>query len=320
MKKLLLVLVTSVMSLLASTAAFAWPEKPIKIIVPYAAGGTTDIAARLVGKRLSETWKTPVIIDNRAGANTQIGTAEVARAVPDGYTFLVTAAPFIINSSLYNNLQYKAFEDFEPISLLVRNPQILAINPGFTAQNVKDLLSQAASKPGTVSVASPGNGSMGHMSIELLSSMAKVELLHVPYKGEAQAIPDVIGGQVSMIMSNPAALLPQIRSGKLKAIAVSSAKRSSALADVPTFAESGLAAYETTNWFGMLAPAKTSKEILDKMNTEVAKIMASKEVQDIFVKDGVEPVGSSREDFRKFLQTENTKWAKIVKERNIKPD
>jgi tripartite-type tricarboxylate transporter receptor subunit TctC len=320
MKKILFLFAASIMMLANSASVFAWPDRPIKLIVPYAAGGTTDIAARVVGKRLSEVWKVAVIVDNRAGANTQIGTAEVARAAADGYTFLVTAAPFIINPSLYPNLQYRAFEDFEPISLLVRNPQILAINPGFSAQGVKDLLTQAAAKPGTISVASPGNGSMGHMSIELLQAAAKVELLHVPYKGESQAIPDVIGGQVLMIMSNPAALLPQIRSGKLKAIAVSSAKRSPVLADVPTFAESGLADYETTNWFGMLAPAKTPKDILDKMNTEVAKVMASKEVQELFIKDGVEPVGGSREDFRKFLQSENAKWAKIVKLRNIKPD
>jgi tripartite-type tricarboxylate transporter receptor subunit TctC len=311
-------LIASTLVALSSSALAAWPEKPVKIVVPYAPGGTTDIATRLVAKKLSDTFKQQFIVENRAGANTQIGTDAVAKSAPDGYTFLVTAAPFAINPSLYPKLQYDTLKDFEPITLMVQNSMVLAVNPNAPEKSVRDLVTASMTKQ--LAFASAGNGSISHMSLELLASLTGGNIQHVPYKGSGQAIPDLLGGSVLYMFDNPSSILPQVKAGKLNALAYTGSKRSPAIPNVATMAEAGVPGFETVNWFGMFAPAKTPVDILDKMNTEVAKALRAPDVVEQFSKDGVDVTPSSRADFGKFIQNEITKWGKIVKERNIKPD
>jgi tripartite-type tricarboxylate transporter receptor subunit TctC len=306
-------------SIVASTSALsAWPEKPVKIVVPYAPGGTTDIAARLVAKKLSDAYKQQFIVENRAGANTQIGTDAVAKAAPDGYTFLLTAAPFAINSGLYPKLPYNALTDFEPVTMVVQNAMVLAVSPKAPERSIKEIVE--AGKKQQLNFASAGNGSMSHMSLELLASLGKSNIQHVPYKGSGQAIPDLLGGNVLYMFDNPSSILPHVTAGKLIAVAYSGNKRSPALPNVPTVAEAGVAGFETLNWFGLFAPAKTPVDILDKMNAEVGKALNSADIKEQFAKDGVEVAPGTRAALGAFVKNEIDKWTKIVKERNIKPD
>jgi tripartite-type tricarboxylate transporter receptor subunit TctC len=306
------------MMAIASSAFAAWPEKPVKIVVPYAPGGTTDIAARLVAKKLSDVYKQQFIVENRAGANTQIGTDAVAKAAPDGYTFLLTAAPFAINSGLYPKLPYNALTDFELVTMVVQNAMVLAVNPKTTERSVKEIVE--AGKKQQLNFASAGNGSMSHMSLELLASLGKTNIQHVAYKGSGQAIPDLLGGNVFYMFDNPSSILPHVTAGKLIAVAYSGNKRSPALPNVPTVAEAGIAGFETLNWFGLFAPAKTPVDILDTMNAEVGKALNSADIKEQFARDGVEVAPSTRAALGAFVKNEIDKWSKIVKERNIKPD
>jgi tripartite-type tricarboxylate transporter receptor subunit TctC len=305
-------------TVISGAAMAAWPEKPVKIVVPYAPGGTTDIAARLVAKKLSDSFKQQFIVENRAGANTQIGTDAVAKSAPDGYTFLLTAAPFAINQSLYPKLPYNAVTDFEPVTMVVQNSMVLAVNPKAAERNVKDIVE--AGKKQALNFASAGNGTMSHMSLELLGVMGKSNIQHVPYKGSGQAIPDLLGGNVLYMFDNPSSILPHVTAGKLVAVAYSGSKRSPALPNVPTVAEAGVAGFETVNWFGLFAPAKTPNDILDKMNAEVGKALNSADIKEQFAKDGVEVAPGTRAALGAFVKNEIEKWGKIVKERNIKPD
>jgi tripartite-type tricarboxylate transporter receptor subunit TctC len=303
---------------LMGIASASWPEKPVKIVVPYAPGGTTDIAARLVAKKLSDTFKQQFIVENRAGANTQIGTDAVAKSPPDGYTFLLTAAPFAINQGLYAKLPYNALTDFEPVTMVVQNSMVLAVNPKAAERTVKDIVE--AGKKQALQFASAGNGTMSHMSLELLGVMGKSNIQHVPYKGSGQAIPDLLGGNVLFMFDNPSSILPHVTAGKLVAVAYSGSKRSPALPNVPTVAEAGVPGFETVNWFGLFAPAKTPTDILDKMNLEVGKALNASDIKEQFAKDGVEVAPGSRAALGAFVRNEIEKWGKIVKERNIKPD
>jgi tripartite-type tricarboxylate transporter receptor subunit TctC len=304
-------------ALSASSAFAAWPERTVKLIVPYAPGGTTDIAARLVAKKLSDTYKQQFIVENKPGGNTQLGTEFVAKAAADGYTFLVTAAPFAINSSLYPKLGYDPLKDFEPVSLMVQTSLFLVVSPGAPERSVKELIDSAKKKP--LNFASAGNGSISHMSLELFGAMTGGDIQHIPYKGSGQAIPDLLGGQVSYMFDNPSSTVGHIKSGKLIAVAYTGAKRSAALPNVPTVSET-IPGFETVNWFGMFAPAKTPAAILDQMNAEVTKALKSADVTEQFNKDGVDVAPSSRADLTKFIRSEMDKWGKIVKSRNIKPD
>ncbi len=299
--------------------AQSWPKASVRIVVPYVPGGTTDIVARVIAQELSKGLGQQFIVDNRAGASTQLGTDLVAKAKPDGYTLLLTAAPFAINPSLYPKLPYDTAKDFEPVTLVVQNALFLVAYPSAPSLTLQGMLDVARKRPGSLQLASVGNGTMSHMSLELLAALAKVDITHVPYKGSGQALPDVMGGQVQYLFDNPSSALPYIRSGKLKAIAYTGRKRSAALPQVPTIAESGLAEFETVNWFGLLAPAGTPAPVLDRLNTELASILKRGDIRDRFAKDGVETVGGSRAEFAAFLRAEIAKWARIVKERNIQP-
>ncbi len=295
----------------------SWPTQSVKIIVPYAAGGTTDIAARILGNELSKKWGQPVIVDNKPGASTQIGTDMVAKA-KDGHTLLMTASPFVVNPSLFAKLPYDSVKDFKPVSLVVRNGLFLVTGATQSFGSVKDLIA-AGKGDKAVSIASPSNGSLGHMVAELIADSEKLNLLHVPYRGTPPALLDVVGGQVQFLFDNPSSSLPLIKEGKLKALAYTGPKRSKALPNVPTVAET-LPGFEAINWFGMLAPSALDDATVDRIARDVNLVLKNKEVVERFDKEGVEIGAIPREAFAAFLALQAVRWAKIVKSRNIKPD
>jgi tripartite-type tricarboxylate transporter receptor subunit TctC len=298
----------------AAASAEAYPTKLIRMIVPFPAGGTTDILARSVGQKLSEALGQQVIIDNRPGAGGNIGSDMVAKAAPDGYTLLMgTVGTHAINSSLYAKMPFDHIKDFAPITLVAAVPNVLVVNPAVEAKSVQELIALAKAKPGQLSFASSGNGTSIHLSGELFKTMAGVDMLHVPYKGSAPALTDLIGGQVNLMFDNLPSSLAHIKAGKLRALAVTSSKRSAALPDVPTIAEAGLPGFEASSWFGVFAPAGTAKEIVTRLNMEIVKALNSPELKERLAAQGAEAVGNSPEQFAAHIKSETAKWAKVVK-------
>jgi tripartite-type tricarboxylate transporter receptor subunit TctC len=302
----------------AQAQANTWPTQTVKIIVPYAPGGTTDIAARIMAQEFSQRWGQPVIVDNKAGAATQIGTDLVAKS-KDGHTLLLTASPFAVNPGLFAKLPYDTYKDFTPITMVVRGGLFLvtAANQPFTS--VKDLIAEGKTAKG-FTIASPGNGSMGHMSSELMTDMQTLNMTHVPYRGTPPALTDVMSGQVQFMFDNPSTSLPLIKDGKLKALAYSGPRRSKALPNVPTVAESGVPGFETINWFGLIAPSSMPEAAINRIADDSTSILKKRDIVERFAKEGVEVGGISRESFGAFLAVETIKWTKIIKTRNIKPD
>jgi tripartite-type tricarboxylate transporter receptor subunit TctC len=315
------VAVTAACAAILAPAAGAqtYPVKPVRIIVPFAAGGNTDITARAIAERLNPVLKQQFIVDNRPGAMTNIGSEAVARAAPDGYTLLMGGASNAINMSLQAKMPYDTLRDFEPIILCVQGANVLSIHPSLPARNTKELIALARKQPGQLNFASSGVGSSNHMAGELFKVMAGVNIAHIPYKGNTPALADAIGGHVHMIFSGVPALVPHIESGRLRAIAIGSMERFSALPKVPTFHESGLKNYEATTWFGLMAPAKTPRDIITRLNVEIDKILKSAELQSRFTNDGLVPMGGSPEAFTKFIRSEIDKYAKVVKAANLQP-
>jgi tripartite-type tricarboxylate transporter receptor subunit TctC len=296
-----------------SNAQLNYPAKPVRMIVPYAAGGNTDFTARAVAERLTPILKQQVIVDNRPGGATNIGSDAVAKAAPDGYTLLMGGASNAINMSLFAKLPYDTLRDFEPITLCVQGANVLSVHPSVPAKNLWELITLAKARPGQLNFASSGLGSSNHMAGELLKVMAGINIVHVPYKGNAPALTDAVGGHIEMILSGVPALVPHIQSGRLRAIAIGSLKRFPAIPQVPTFDESGVKGYEATTWFGLMAPAKTPREIVARLSNEVDRILKSPELRDRFIADGLEPMGGSPESFGKFIRSEIEKYAKVVK-------
>jgi len=295
--------------------AQAYPSKPVTIIVPWPPGGPSDIAARPMAKGLGEELKQTFIIDNRGGAGGNIGTAMVSKAAPDGYTLLITSsAPIVINPSLYKQMPFDPPKDLAPITNLLRVPLILAVNPSVPANNLKELIAYLNAQKGKAQYASSGNGTPQHLTGELFKSTAKVDMIHVPYKGSAPAITDLVGGHVPIMFDSAIAILPQIKAGKVKAIAITSAKRSAVLPDVPTFAEAGMPGFESYAWYGFFAPAKTPPDIVAKLNAAALKYMKSPEWHKVLADTGSENVGESPDQFAAFTRAEATKWAKVVKD------
>ncbi len=301
----------------APAAAAPWPTQTVKIIVPYAAGGTTDIAARILANELSKKWGQPVLVDNKPGASTQIGTDFVAKS-KDGHTLLMTASPFAVNPSLFAKLPYDTYKDFKPVTLVVRNGLFLVTGGKQPYANIKDLV-EAGKGDKSVSISSPANGSMAHMVAELLADQHKFNLLHVPYRGTPPALTDVVAGQVQFIFDNPSSSLPLIKDGKLKALAYTGPKRSKALPNVPTVAET-FPGFEAMNWFGMLAPSAMDDKLLDRIARDANEVLKKKDIVERFTNEGVEIGGIPREAFGAFLAVETIRWAKIVRSRNIKAD
>ena len=309
------------MSSMALSAFAQYPTKPIKMVVPFPPGGTTDIMARAVAADLQKSLGQPVIVDNKAGAGGNIGSDYVAKSAPDGYTLLMgTVGTHAINVSLYPKMPYDAVKDFAPVSLVAGVPNVLVAAPNYPVNSVKDLIDAAKKSPNMVTFASSGNGTSIHLSGELFKQLAGVQMTHVPYKGSSSALPDVMSGQVNVMFDNAPSVMPQIKGGKLKAIAVTSSKRSPALPNVPTIAESGLPGFEATSWFGVLAPAGTPKEIVDKLSHAIAKALQTPEMKDRLAAQGAEAVGNTSEQFAAHIKEEIDKWAKVVKASGARVD
>ena len=311
-----------------SLAAFApvanaevWPAKPIKWIVPFAPGGTTDILARTISEKLSQALGQPVIIENKPGAGGGVGADFTAKAPPDGYTIMGgTISTHAINASLYKSLPYDPVKDFAPITLIARVPNMLVVNPDVPAKNVAELIALMKANPAKYTFASAGNGTSQHLSGELFKAMAGVDMQHIPYKGSPPALQDVVGGQVTMTFDNITTAWPLAKAGKLRALAVTTAKRSTIAPDVPTLAESGLAGYEVGSWQGAFAPAGTPSEIVKRLNAEMVKIINMPDVREKLVGLGAEPVANTPEEFGALVKTEVAKWADIVKKSGAKVD
>jgi len=305
---------------LPAQAQDKWPSKPITYVVPFPAGGTTDILARLIGQKLGPALGTTVIIDNRPGAGGNIGSELVARAAPDGYTIMGgTISSHSINASLYK-LSYDPLKSFAPITLIGTNANVLVVNPASPFKSVKELIAAAKAKPDSLSFASAGNGTSQHLSAELFKTMAGINMVHIPYKGSAPAIQDVIGGQVPLMFDTTVVAGPFIQSGKVRALAVTSAKRVATLPDVPTMAEAGVPGYEVVSWQAMFAPAGTPPAIVQRLQTEVAAILKQPDVQERLAKLGVDPSGMAPQQLAEFQAAEIAKWAKVVKAANVKVD
>jgi tripartite-type tricarboxylate transporter receptor subunit TctC len=304
-----------------TVSAQTYPTHSIRLVVPFPAGGTTDILARAVAQRLTETLGQSVVVDNRAGAGGNIGSDIVAKSTPDGYTLVMgTVGTHAINPSLYTHMPYDHVKDFAPVVLVAGVPNVLEVNPSVPVHTVADLIKLAKEKPGTINFASSGSGTSIHLSGELFKTMAGVEMTHVPYKGSAPAITDLIGGQVQVMFDNLPSSLPQIKAGKLRAIAVTSMKRAPALPDVPTINESGLPGFEASSWFGILAPAGTPPAVIARINSDVNKWLQSPDAREKLLAQGAEAAGGTPDQFAAHIRVETDKWAKVVKASGAKAD
>lgn len=316
---------TLLLMLVAAAAAAAqpaanYPNKPIRIIVPQSAGGSTDLTARLVAQKLADALGQTVVVDNRPGAGSIIGTDIVAKALPDGYTLLVVASSITLNPSLHKKLPFDPIRDLAPITQLSAFPNMLVVHPTVPVKSVQELIAFAKSRPGQINYGSSGAGTGTHLSAELFKSMTGVDMVHVPYKGGGPAVVALLGGQVQLNFATIPSVLPHVRTGKLRAVAVTTLKRSPAAPEVPTIAESGVPGYDHGPWNGMLAPAKTPKAIIARLNAEVARIVHMPEAKAVLVHEGAEPVGNTPEEFAAVIRTETVKWAKVIKTAGIKPE
>lgn len=294
-------------------AAQAYPAKPIHLVVGYAAGGSTDSVARLLGQKLAEELGQPVIVENKPGAGATIASDYVAKAAPDGYTLFMSTIANTINTTLYKRLSFDFERDFAPVSLVATVPNVLVVNPDVPAKTVKEFIALAKSKPGGINFGSSGSGSSVHLSGELFNMVAGVQLTHVPYKGSAPAAVDLMSGQIQAMFDNLSTALPFIKAGKLRALAVTSAERSPAAPDIPTMAEAGLPECEVLSWFALVAPAKTPKDIVDRLNAATVKALADPAVKQQFAALGADPVSSTPAALADLIKSETAKWAKVVK-------
>lgn len=302
-----------------TTAHAAYPDKPITLVVPYTPGGVTDALARSVAKSLSDRVKQPVIVENRAGGGANIGASVVAKANPDGYTLLMgSAATHAINASLYKKLDYDHLKDFAPITLVAEVPNILVVHPSVPVKTVRELITYAKARPGELNFGSSGAGGTIHLSGELFKSMAGVQMTHIPYKGSAPAVTDLLGGQTQLMFDS--SVVQYVKAGKLRALGVTSAKRSSVLPDVPTIAEAGLPGYEASAWFGILAPAGTPEPVITKLSVELNAVLHDPNVAKWMQTQGFEVAGGSPADFTAHIKKETVKWARVVKDSGATAD
>ena len=307
--------------LCGSAMAQTYPSRPVKIVVPFPAGGSNDIVARVLAQKLTERNGQSFFVENRGGAGGNIGAEAVASSEPDGYTLLLTAPPpLTINAALYKDMRYDPSGALAPVALIASVPIVLAVHPSLGINSVQELIARAKAKPGTVFFGSSGNGSTNHLAGELLKSMTGIDIVHVPYKGAAPAMNDLVAGHIPMMFDNIPAVLPQVRAKTINAIAVAGSRRASALPDVPTVAESGVPGFEASAWFGLVAPAKTPAPILAKLESDVETILKMPDVQKRFDELGAEPGAVSGAKFGKFLANETTKWTKIIRESGAKVD
>ena len=304
----------------ASAFAQAYPSKPIRIIIPFPIGGIADVFARIIGGKLNEAWGQPVVVENRAGAGGNIAAEFVAKSPPDGYTLVVgSIGTHAVNVSLFKKIPFDPVRDFAPISMMLEAEGLLVLHPSLPAKNIKELIALAKARPGQIVYASAGNGTAGHLSGELLKSMAKVDLVHVPYKGNVPAITDLIGGQTSLLFATMPTVLPHVKSGRLNAIAVTGAKRSPAAPELPAIAET-LPGYDVTNWVGAFAPAGTPRDVISKLHAEIVRVMQAPDIQRRLLTEGAKFTPLSPEQFGGFVKSEIAKWAKVIQEAGIRVD
>jgi tripartite-type tricarboxylate transporter receptor subunit TctC len=324
MHKRTLIRASAALALAIAAPTFAqtsgYPDKPIRIVVPYPPGGFNDTLARTVGAKLQEAWGQSVVVDNKPGGATVIGLDAAAKAPADGYTLVILPFSFAVNPAIFAKLPYDSQKDFAPITLAATTANLLVVPASSPFNSMKDLLAHARSKPGALSYASTGIGSSNHLSMEKFKQMAGVDITHVPYKGSAPAVTDLIGGQVQVMFDNISNVLPHVKSGKLKALAVTTPARSPLTPELATVSEAGVSGYEVGVWFGIAAPGGTPRPIVDKLNAEIVKILRMPDVKEKFAAQGVDSIGSSVEQFQAHLQAQRTMWAKVVKDAGVTPE
>jgi tripartite-type tricarboxylate transporter receptor subunit TctC len=307
----------------AGTAAYAqqnYPVRAIRLVVPSSPGGGTDITARIIAPKLSEYLGQQIVVENRAGAGTMIGGELVARSTPDGYTLLMGISTLAINPAIYKKVPYDALKDLAPISQVVSLPNMLVLHPSIPAKSVKELIAFTKAHPLQLNFASAGIGTSPHLSMELFLVMSHIKMVHVPYKGSGQGVVDVLAGHVAVMMPSILTALPYAKEGRLRALGVTSARRAAGAPDIPTIAEAGVPGYEATQWFGVLAPTGTPRDIVNRLNGEIVRVLKSPEVRDRLSADGAEPVGSAPEEFAAYIRSETAKWAGVIKSAGINPE
>jgi tripartite-type tricarboxylate transporter receptor subunit TctC len=304
----------------AADDAARFPTRPVRAIVPYAPGGGTDILARVISEKLYERWQQPLIVDNRPGGGTVIGSDAVARAAPDGQTLLVNTGTHAVNATLYRKLPFDPVRSFEPVSLLAIAPNVLVVHPSLPATSVQELIALARRKPGVLTYSSSGNGGTGHLAMEMLKQMAHVQLIHIPYKGAGPALNAIVSGEVGVSINNMIATLPQIRAGRLQVLAVTTQKRSRALPQVPTIAESGLSGFDASGWFGVWAPAKTPAAIVNKLSSDFQAVLAEPDIVQTLDQQGAEVAYLGPTEFGKLVTGEIERWRKVITSGGIAQD
>ncbi|MEO7727521.1 MAG: tripartite tricarboxylate transporter substrate binding protein [Burkholderiales bacterium] len=312
--------ITAVLLLSVAANAQNYPAGPVRVIVPFPAGGGVDSAGRLLTTRLTESYGKSFVVENRGGANGNIGTEAVAKSPKDGYTLLFTGAGFVTNPGLYAKVPYDAVKDFEPISLMAFGPNVLVVHPSLPVKSVKDLIALAKAQPGAIGFAGSGSGSTPHLAGELFNTLASVRMVHIPYRGSGPAMIGLLSGETPVMFLPAINAGPHIKSGRLRAIAVTSKSRLAAMPDLPTVAEAGLKGYESSQWYGVFAPAGTPEDILNSLNAQVVKIVQAPEMQQRLHDDGLVPAGNSRQQFAAYIRTELVKWADVVKRSGARID
>ena len=300
--------------------AQAFPARTVRVIVPFPAGGTTDILARQLAAELSPKWGVPVVVDNKAGAGGMIGSEQLLASPPDGHTLMLTATHHVINPGLYKTLKYDTRSDFTPISLIATVPNVLLVNPSLPVKSVQELIKYAKDKPGTLSFGSSGTGGANHLSGELFKSITGIEAQHIPYKGAAPALNDLLGGQIPMMFDSLPGVIQQIRAGKLRALGVTSIKRAAAAPDIPTIDESGVKGFEATAWFGLYAPGRMTPELARRLNSDVVDTLKSQKIRSLFAEQGADPGTLSQADFTRFVGDEIVKWGKVISTADVRAD
>ncbi len=316
-RRLASLLFTALLCFASSAWAQNYPDKPIRMVVPYPPGGGADAIGRIIAEQLSKDWGQTVVIDNRPGANGNIGSGIVAKATPDGYTLLMNTIGLVLSQSIYKSLPFNVLTDFAPVTLVAGVPHVLIVGPATKVNSVPELIAKAKAEPGKINYASVGLGSPFQMAAELFKNLADVKITEIPYQGGGPAVMSVLGGQTDITFANLLAAQPQIKAGKVKALAVTSAKRSPIAPDIPTMAEAGVPGYDLTSWFGIWAPAGTPKPIIDKLNQEIVKILHQPDVRAKLEHDGADVIASSPAEFDAYIRSEYAKWDKVVKAAGI---
>jgi len=320
MKPLLALLFEIAVAVFPCSAPAAWPERPIRLIVPYAAGGSTDTVARLVGARLSERLGQQVVLDNRTGAGTIIGTEIAARSAPDGYTLLMATPPLAVNPTLYAKVPYDLGRDFVAVTNVAGSSNLLVVHPSLGAATTRELIARLKANPGKYNYGSSGVGGASHLAMALFESMAGVSAVHVPYKGGAPAVTDLVAGRISLMMANLTTAQPHVRSGRLRGLGVGTKSRSPLFPEMPTIAESGVPGYEANNWNGVVAPAGTPRAVIERLHREIAAVLKEPVITERMAASALEPIGDTPEEFARYLRSEADKWGKVVRSAGIKAE